>query len=440
MVSALRGAGSITTIDPSGSGTYVEFLDQDNETVAFFHNVAGSPYYIGPVGTIADGDLVLQTLDRRGNPLHNLLGRSIATLTFTYLESDMTTQATQAAMVQAINIEMTVADPEGELPGTLPIASLAYCRTIMPIGGMAWVVDLAPPFDAVRIDAAGQRYARVGGLQYPYSVSVNPTDDTCWISDRLIYPGGPAKVLKVDKDGNILFRVENFSGHPNVVTTFAYGLDVNHTDGSCWVAAGEFVVKISSTGDVLFRRPQIADANFFMSVWSVSVDQRDGSCWASDLRTNRVVKFDAAGNTIAEYNSRRRPNVVAVDPRDGSCWVGTTREVIKLDASGTEVRRLRGFKDAAVVAVDPRDGSCWTIHFIHNGAQLVKLDTNGDELFRTDGFTAPNSLSVNPVDGSCWVTDRIPHEVVIVDANGTVRQRISNLDTPFAVSVDPEEE
>jgi DNA-binding beta-propeller fold protein YncE len=64
-------------------------------------------------------------------------------------------------------------------------------------------------------------------------------------------------------------------------------VSVNPTDGSCWVADTDDsqVVHLSSAGAELWRSASGA----FLEPFSVSANPTDGSCWVADTYNNQVV-------------------------------------------------------------------------------------------------------------------------------------------------------
>jgi DNA-binding beta-propeller fold protein YncE len=264
---------------------------------------------------------------------------------------------------------------------------------------------------------------RGGGFQKHWSVSVNPTDGSCWVAD-----GGNSQVVHLAADGTELLRVGGL-GAP-------YRVSVNPTDGSCWVAdtASDAVVHLAEDGAELWR------GGGFDYPMSVSVNPTDGSCWVADNGNNQVVKLAADGTELARVGGFFHPYAVSVNPTDGSCWMadGHNHQVVHLAEDGTELWRspeYPTFDYPYCVSVNPVDGSCWVAG--NNNNQVVHLAEDGTELWRGGGFHDPITVSVNPTDGSCWVADRNNNQVVHLAEDGTELWRGGGFDDPVSVSVNP---
>jgi hypothetical protein len=70
-------------------------------------------------------------------------------------------------------------------------------------------------------EAVGELW-RGGGFNYPNSVSVNPTDGSCWVADR-----SNNQVVHLAQDGTQLWRGGGFN--------YSSSVSVNPTDRSCCV-------------------------------------------------------------------------------------------------------------------------------------------------------------------------------------------------------------
>jgi uncharacterized repeat protein (TIGR01451 family) len=254
---------------------------------------------------------------------------------------------------------------------------------------------------------------RVGGFANPHSLSVNPTDNTCWLADT-----EHDQVVHLAEDGTELWRGNGFS-YPESVS-------VSPTDGSCWVAdhGHDEVVHLAEDGTELWRGSFGADR--------VAVNSTDGSCWASG---DGVIHLAEDGTYLSSSSSC--PNVwfLAVNPEDGSCWAALfdRHEVVHLAEDGTELSRSGGFEAPRCVAVNPTDGSCW----VAAAGVVLHLAEDGTEIWRGDDFGGPWGVSVNAMDGSCWVTDHGRHEVVHLAEDGTVLWRGDGFSQPWPVSVNP---
>ena len=107
--------------------------------------------------------------------------------------------------------------------------------------------------------------------------------------------------------------------------SFADSVSVNPTDGSCWVADSGHgqVVHLSAAGEELWRSASGA----FSYPYSVSANLFDGSCWVGNLNPGQVVHLSAAGEELWRSDSGAfgQPQSVSVNPTSGSCWVADVR-------------------------------------------------------------------------------------------------------------------
>jgi len=290
----------------------------------------------------------------------------------------------------------------------------------------------------VHLSGAGAEVWRSasGAFSTPSSVSVNPTDGSCWVADT-----SHNQVVHVSTAGVELCGSDSgaFDG--------PFSVSVNSTDGSCWVADGHTsqVVHLSAAGEELWRSASGA----FWGPMSVSVNPTDGSCWVADLSSPaQVVHLSAGGAELwRSASGAYYPWSVSVDPTDGSCWVGDSGspgQVVHLSAGGAELWRSASgaFSYPYSVSANPTDGSCWVAD--ENNSQVVHLSGAGAELWRSasGAFSSPYSVSVNPADGSCWAADSgSPGQVVHLSAAGAELWRSASgaFRAPHSVSANPTE-
>jgi hypothetical protein len=272
-------------------------------------------------------------------------------------------------------------------PGAVHLAPNGDFLTFLPNFGSAAVA--ANPTDGslwgdgnmslVHVSADGTQLASVATQTGVVSVSVNPTDGSCWAAANgsPIYgtlpaprelPGGfppsaPGEILHLSSTGEVLLHW---------TPDLAYGVSVNPTDGSCWVAASGGLAHVNASGAVLWH-----------GLWGRSV---------------------------------------SVNPTDGSCWVGTNGIVALVASDGTVLFQRFDLPGACTVAAVPGDGSCWVTvspEYDNQGPSYVlHLAADGQELSRTLGFYHPLSVSVDPFDGSCWVADTQNAQVVHLVVEG----------------------
>ncbi len=268
--------------------------------------------------------------------------------------------------------------------------------------------------------------SRTGGFLYPASVSVNPSDGSCWVADTY-----NNQVVHLASDGlTELSRADGFSG--------PWCVSVNPSDGSCWVADSDNnqIVHLAPDGNT-----ELSRTGFLSYPVSVSVNPNDGSCWAAIRGWGWVIHLASDGTTIlSQAGGFFSLESVSVNPGDGSCWVldSGNNQVVHVAPDGTtELSRASGFSYPVRLSIVPSDGSCWVTDTYNN--QVVHLAPDGvTEMSRASGFIAPASISVNPSDDTCWVADTGNNQIVHLASDGvTELSRTSGFSYPVCVSVNP---
>jgi len=444
MVRALRVALDIIDIDTpldlsaASQNNFIEFINQDGDTIAFFHNVPealGSGYYDN---TLDDNDLIMRTYDTGGSPVHSVLAKAVDNIDFIYLGEDMNalnvaSAATLPYHTCAVRIELNFADTASGTPSSLPISTTAFCRLVTTTdaggvwagdyshghvikfgpsgvervrktytGGNVWSVAYSPLDDSCwvsvdfneleQLDSNGNRLTyKTSYIKRATQIAVNPSDSSCYVANTL----GPHETMRVDTTGAEVFRI--FSGDRPL------SISVNPTDGSCWVGhlRDNGVVKITANGARLFDTPNFSLGNGRVS--GVSVDPTDGTCWATDTMNGQVVKLDPGGGELYRVGGFSMPYSLAVYPTDSSVWVGDTgsRQLVKLNSDGTIAQDLSGNQirindvGGRSVSVDSANGSCWVADPINH--RLLKFDSNGSMISEIDYSSQAATLSITAV-------------------------------------------
>ncbi|KPA11161.1 surface layer protein [Candidatus Magnetomorum sp. HK-1] len=176
-----------------------------------------------------------------------------------------------------------------------------------------------------------------------------------------------------------------------------------------WIAdySNNMVKKLTADGDEIFS------ISGFNQPYDLDVNQTDGHCWVVDRYNNQIVKLAAStGDEITRISGFKKPHKISINQTDQSCWIADyeNNQVVKLDSSGKELKRISGFYRPVSVSVNPSDGSCWVADY--NNHQIAKLAANGDRLLTIYGFKYPRDLAVNSSDASCWVADRDNHQLI----------------------------
>ena len=118
IVRKLLGAGFIQ-VSPAGTIDYI-ILEDKNRTysVTFFHNVQGSPYYIGSSGDIRDKDVVQKYITlATGATTDSLLAKSASSLSFELLPDS-----------SQISVNISISDWENMVSKNISISTVVYPR------------------------------------------------------------------------------------------------------------------------------------------------------------------------------------------------------------------------------------------------------------------------------------------------------------------------
>jgi len=447
----LRQAKRITGIPASGSGNFVKFRNAlDDQTIIFFHNVSGSPYYIGNTGLIKVNDLVMQIISSGGAVSNALLAKSLNSFTINF-KDDTGAITTLPYRVYAMDIQMNLSDPQGLIPDTMNIFSSLSVRPQVRIDKPIWatsgnnVVGLAwddqisgfssPSSVSVnnvllvngretvwvadtnnhricRIYWSGSEWLKefVTGFRNPRAVSVNPAEivsgkETCWVADGDGSKSYPYRIRRIYATGSTTWNYDTITGFNNPYSVSVNSNEILNGRNTCWVAdmGGNNVRKIYwvTTGGGSYTYVNLSLGSN-SAPRSVSVNTADNTCWVACSGThpsngNRIRKINSACTsillTITGFNS---PYSVSIDSTIGECWVADTgnNSIKKLSSGGTVLLTKTGFLSPQFVSVISTEHSCWIADTNNN--QVVKLDSEGNEEFRISGFTAPLSVASVP--------------------------------------------
>lgn len=448
----LRQAKRMTGIPPTGSGDYVKFRNwADNQTIIFYFNQPASAFYIGNTGLIKEDDLVMRTIDAGGTN-NGLLASSLSNFTINFKNSTGGV-AGKPSDVSAMDISMSLTDPQGLISDIIEIFSTLSLRSQVKIDKIGWLTSGNNIVELSRDDW-------ISGFSSPNAVSVNNTllvngRETVWVADtggnriRRIYWNGSAWAYDT---------VTGFSS-PRSVSVNPYEL-VNGRE-TCWVAdtSGNRIRRIVWTGSAWsYSSGGGATITGFSGPRSVSVNPSDTvggrhTCWVADTGGNRVRKIywntSTSAYTYLNYSTATgsAPYCVSVSPAEGACWValsGTNatngRRVKKLVSIGTAAISLSvtltGFSTPYSVSVNlnpPRD--CWVADTGNNSIKKFPSG-GGSPLFTKPGFLSPWAVSVDSTSGSCWIADTNNNQVVKLDTEGNEEFRISGFSTPLSIAVE----
>ncbi len=430
----IRQSARILTI-PGSNGNYVKLRDpDDNYNIIFYHNVTGSPYYIGASGVIKDNDLVMRS-DESGAYTDSLLASSLENFNIIFLQEDGSL-ATQANEVKTCKIEMQLSDAQGLSAGELDLEGIVTLRKEPRILVPIWAITsagIAPSNDRLKefsgdIEVTG---FRIDNISYDSSdcLSVNLADGSCWVADTV-----NDRVVHISASAEILDVITGFN-KPDAVS-------VDEIHNTVWVAdTGANLVKRLRWGGSGWVIDEFSQK--FKSPSSVSVNPNESGsevCWVADTANNRIVKLSSAGQILVDAVRKpwnfSRPRSVSVNRNTGVCWVADTQNnrVVSLQPNGNLGDTYRGFKRPRSVSVNKTNGECWVADSENDS---VKKITSSGSILEFRGFSWPQSVSVNFLTGNCWVADYGNNQIVRLNAEGDEEFRIGNFSSPVAVATRP---
>jgi type II secretory pathway pseudopilin PulG len=455
MTRYIREARRITKI-PGTSGNYIKIRDRDDKfDIIFYHNVSGSPYYIGNSGIIKVNDLVMRT------DVDSLLASSLPPpqSSIFYFFQDGGAAAAKAIDVKSVQIpKMVLSDPLSSITYTLALEDTVTWRQDRLL---IWAINRGTSSTLTDI-AYG---ATLGGFNISNVVSnclsVNPTDGSCWVADR-----GNSSIKKVSSTGAVLWTVTGGFSLPRAVS-------INNNPD--WSVGGRETVWVADTGNDRIRRvvwtagawtyapasggldwagftnPSSVSVN---SDWSVNGRE---TVWVADTGAKRVCRIYWSTGIGWTYESiawtgkgtaYNQPYSVSVNPNERyfnkeTCWVAYTvgNSVRKIYATSstawTYVTSPVVFSGPRSVSVNPNTGECWVADTGND--RIVKLSSLGSLLWSSAAnlFLTSYSVSVNPADDTCWVADYDRNSVVRLAADGKVEWSVGGFSSLMAVSVRP---
>lgn len=445
MLRFLKEAKRITGIPGSGNGNFIKFRNSlDDQTIILFHNVSGSPYYIGNTGLIKVNDLVMRTIDVSGAANNALLARGINTFTIDF-KDDLGLVAVRPDKVYFIGVNMRFYDPQGLIADTMDIFSSITLRPQVRIDKPVWA-------------ASGNNLVGIfwddwiAGFSSPISVSVNNVllvngRETVWVADTA---GDRIRRIYWTGSNWAYDTITGFSGPSSVSVNPSEAINGRET---CWVAdtRGNRIRRVYWTGSSWtynstggFSRPKSVSVN------SNEIVNGRNTCWVADTNGNRVRKIYWTGTVYSYTNlnmgTNSAPSSVSVNTVDGSCWVVNSgssgsngNRVRKLSGPGTSTPvilfTVTGFSAPNSVSVDNISGNCWVSDT--GNSRVKRVSSTGTVTLDIAGFNGNQSLWAVSTDNSCWVADTGNNQIVKLDSAGSEEFRISGFQSPISVGASP---
>ncbi len=289
-----------------------------------------------------------------------------------------------------------------EIGGGFPkhISIAAHARE-----GYCWATNSAKG-EVVKFMPNG-KYQQVKGFSLPVSIALDIEDGSLWVADY-----GTSDIARLSKNGEEMARLETQG--------FPYSLSVNYRDRSCWALIKKtsevWLVKISQTGREVARirlsptlkRGGKADEK---DNFKISASHWDTGCWLAKLKENRLIKLSQLGDAQfqVDFQTNRsssgalcpleEQNIrdIASDLLDGGCWVVGVgmNAVLKVSNAGKPLHKVIGFDSPTEISRNPSDNTFWIKD--QNGNRIVKLPTDENEVpLAIAGFTSDKLCVKHP--------------------------------------------
>lgn len=321
----------------------------------------------------------------------------------------------------------------GSLAIVAILMALLTSNTYAQYNGECWAADY---YNVFKIGSSGQP-VQVAGFSQPLSLSVNPTDGSCWVADT-----DAIRVKKLSASGQEIATLDGAT-NPTLFAPDAKSLtnpssvSVDPRDGSCWVATLNVVGKFSSDAKKLFIKTGFNEP-------LIAVNPKNGDCFIADSSNARVLKLAANGNQawVKQIDGITQPKSISVNPADNTCWVldAFTHKAVKLSSDGNVLvqtnANITGTAMMSTCLSAAPDGGCWIGVMIDTmNDQIVKFSADGKEALKAGGFGMPSGLAADPKDGGCWVADTNGGRIVKLSAAGQEVANIGGLTYPKVVAV-----
>ncbi len=154
------------------------------------------------------------------------------------------------------------------------------------------------------------------------------------------------------------------------LNNMAVPIQVDQKDGSVWAASPHYLLKISSTGKILYDEYY---EGLDQTITNIAVDERDGALWVVVYYTkpyeqDKLIKYAPTGKKIKTKNVfayTGGADGMAVDPANGDVWLGYETGVVVHDGNGDYKKIL------------PHYDRVRTFAFAQNKAILAGGDASG---------------------------------------------------------------
>lgn len=225
-----------------------------------------------------------------------------------------------------------------------------------------------------RIDPSSPESIAIPGLNRPFTIALDPIDQSAWVCDR---SGTSGSLHHIAASGAALPGTIGGLLEPS-------GLATDPRSGTVWVSeqSGDRVRRYSRLGLALGARPVPAPSR-------IAVDSTTGEAWVTSATTGWVWRF-APDNTVLDSLQLASPIGVALDWRRRTAWVADAQagQLVGIDMDTRLVRiRIAALAQPYDVAVDLDRGEPWVV--ARGTASVYRFAPDGTRLGRVNGLGDP---------------------------------------------------
>ena len=225
-----------------------------------------------------------------------------------------------------------------------------------------WIVELVGS-RLLRFNESGELVWQKDNA-HPCALAADPKTSNIWMltGSDTIYGD---KLLVLDPSGSKTLAEWKFG---------AFDIAYSRHDDCFWLV-GKKVLKVSRDGNILYQSP----GEFAWLAVSVGVNDKDGSVFVVERRHTQVAGSQDKLHILAPDGSERRavniegglPFAVAVDSMRGCAWLATNDRVLKVDVDGRI--RLTAPVSSFSICIEPDTGYVWAA----GRKGVYRLDQNG---------------------------------------------------------------
>ena len=257
------------------------------------------------------------------------------------------------------------------------------------------------------------------GFGSPYSLAVTQDFGAVWVAD---YLSGEVRVLDPRTFGGPVIQ--------GVSQPFSLALDP--LDDSAWICDLSGSVRhYAATGSpaapgalTLLEQPA-----------GIATDSRNGDVWVTELTGSRARRYARDGTPLGA-RALDSPSRVAVDSLTGQAWVTslTSGWVWRLSVGLVVLDSLR-LQGPIGLALDWRRRTAWVADAAADQVVALDMDTRAVR-FRLTHLGEPRDVAVDLERGEAWVVGRTAGTVYRFSPRGVLLTSVGGLGNPYEVRLD----